>query len=86
MLSSFSKQTSIQYRHLNVLQAVSLDGTYYHKGGIVSSGKASLQQKAKRWLGQEILEAQNRKVRKVGFRGSHGGEYDDGRLLSCSAT
>ncbi|KDR08460.1 Structural maintenance of chromosomes protein 1A [Zootermopsis nevadensis] len=43
--------------------AVSLDGTYYHKGGIVSSGKASLQQKAKRWLGQEILEAQNRKTK-----------------------
>jgi hypothetical protein len=28
----------------------------------MSSGKVSLQQKAKRWLGEDILQAQNRKV------------------------
>jgi hypothetical protein len=48
--------------YLNVLQVVALDGTYYQKAGIVSSGKASLQQRAKHWLGEEILQAQNRKV------------------------
>jgi hypothetical protein len=37
-----------------VLQVVSLDGTYYQKKGVVSSGKVSLQEKAKRWMAEEI--------------------------------
>jgi structural maintenance of chromosome 1 len=41
---------------------VSLDGTYYRKEGVVSSGKASLQEKAKCWMPEEILHAKNRKV------------------------
>jgi chromosome segregation ATPase len=45
-----------------VLQVVSLDGTYYQKGGIVSSGKVSLQEKAKHWMAEEILQAKTRKV------------------------
>jgi hypothetical protein len=45
-----------------VLQVVALDGTYYQKGGIVSSGKVSLQEKAKRWMAEEILQVNNRKV------------------------
>lgn len=39
-----------------------MDGTYYQKGGIVSSGKVSLQEKAKRWMAEEILQVNNRKV------------------------
>lgn len=48
--------------HFFFLQCVALDGTYFHRNGIISGGAFDLQRKAKRWDDKQVAQLKARKV------------------------